>query len=199
MSIAVPVGGHASGHHLERSVKLVQFRFLVIALLVSDFVFVGGLFFAYIYLRSLNVHNMWLPPNVHPPSMASGYLVAGLLLVGAIIYRWADLGGRAGKQSRLRLGLLVALLLVLADLVLQIQQILATSFAPSDGAFASSYFALAGYHAFHLVLLLLVGAGLAIRSGRGIYQKGQYNEVALGGLIFYWVTLIAIGVAVLPH
>lgn len=204
MSIAATAddhGGHVheSGHHLPRSVKLAQFRSLVILLLVSDLIFVGGLFFSYIYLRSLNVNGKWLPSGVHPPSAASGYLIAGVMLVSAVVYRWGDLGSRAGKAGQARAGLLLALLLAVADLVIQVQQMTAASFDPSAGAFASNYYALAGYHVFHVALILLVGVGLAIRSGRGLYRDGQYNEVALGGLIWYWVTLIAIAMAVLPH
>jgi cytochrome c oxidase subunit 3 len=196
---AIEHGGHSSDHHLPRSVKLVQFRTLVIMLLVSDLIFVAGLFFAYIYLRALNVHNMWLPSGVHPPSAASSYLIAGVMLVSAVVYRVADLGSRAGRDGQVRLGLAVAWVLALVDVVLQVQQMASTNFAPSAGAFASSYYALAGYHVFHVAMLLLVGLGIAIRSGRGLYRKSQYNEVALGGLVWYWVTLIAIGIAVLPH
>lgn len=192
--------GHESGHELPRPVKLAQFRSLVILLLVSDLIFVGGLFFAYIYLRMLNVHNMWLPPGVHPPSAASSYVIAGVMLVSAAVYRVADLGSLAGKKGQATALMSLALVLALADLVLQALQMAGASFAPSAGGFASSYYALAGYHVFHVALILLVGLGLVMRSARGIYQeKGQYNEVALGGLVWYWVTLIAIAMAVLPR
>jgi heme/copper-type cytochrome/quinol oxidase subunit 3 len=142
---------------------------------------------------------MWLPAGVHPPSAASTWVIAVLMVVSSLVYRWGDLGGRVGQAGRMRAGLLVALVLVLADLVLQVQQMASASFPPTAGAFASSYYALAGYHVFHVVLLALVGLGIAIRSGRGIYRTGKYNEMALVGLVWYWVTLIAVAIAVLPH
>ena len=196
---AIEHGGHDSGHHLSRQVKLVQFRSLVLMLLVSDLVFVAGLFFGYIYLRALDIHHMWLPASVHPPSAASSWLIAGLLVVSSAVYRWGDLSGRGGREGRMRAGMLAALVLVLADLVLQVQQMASASFPPTAGAFASLYYALSGYHVFHVALLLVVGTGIAIRAGRGIYRAGEYNEVALGGLAWYWVTLIALWMAVLPH
>jgi len=192
--------GHEAGHHLPRPVKLAQFRSLVILLLVSDLIFVGGMFFAYIYLRMLNVNGQWLPSGVHPVSAASGYLVGGIMVVSAVVYRFGDVASRAGRQGQARGILLLALLLAAADMVLQAVQMAGASFAPSAGAYASSYYALASYHVFHVALLLLVGLGLMIRSARGVYrEKGQYNEIALGGLAWYWVTLIAVAMAVLPH
>lgn len=192
-------GDAAAGHHLDRPTKLRQFRMLVQLLIVSDAVFVAAMFFSYLYLRALNVNNMWLPAKVHPVGAAASWSIAGLMVVSAVVYRWGDLGGRAGRRGRQLAGLAVAMLIVLAELVLQIQQLASTGFGAGDGAYASNYYAMAGYHAVHLVLLLLLGLGITIRAARGVYRSGDYNEVSLLGYWWYWVAFTAIAMAVLPH
>ena len=201
MSVASAAIGHGEGSagHVDRPTKLRQFRMLVLLLIVSDVVFVAGLFFAYLYLRALNINNMWLPAAVHPMGAAAGWSVAGLMAASAAVYRWGDLGGRAGRQGRQSAGLAVAMLLVLAELVVQIQQLATAGFGAGAGGYASNFYAMGGYHAFHLVLLLVIGLGIAIRAGRGVYRRGEYNEVALLGYWWYWVTVMAIGMALLPH
>jgi heme/copper-type cytochrome/quinol oxidase subunit 3 len=194
-------GGHGDGAsgHLDRATKLRQFRQMTLMLIVSDVVFVACLFFAYLYLRALNVNNLWLPSSVHAPSMAAGWVIAGLMAASAVAYRWGDLGGRAGKHGRLLIGLAVALLVVVAELVVQIQQLAGTNFGPDAGAFPSCFYALGGYHAFHLGLLLLLGIGITIRAARGVYRRGEYNEAQLVGYVWYWVTVMAIVMALLPQ
>jgi cytochrome c oxidase subunit I+III len=201
MSVAAPAVGNEAGggHHVDRATKLRQFRMMVQLLIVSDAVFVACLFFAYLYLRALNVNHMWLPPSVHPPAAAEGWIITGLMAASAIVYRWGELGARAGRHGRLGAGVTVALVLIAAELVVQIHQLAAASFGPGAGAFASSFYAMAGYHAVHLAMLLLLGAGIAIRAGRGVYRDGGYNEATLVGYVWYWVTAMAIGMVLLPH
>lgn len=199
MPAAAGHGQAEAGHAVDRPTKLRQFRMLVQLLIVSDAVFVAGLFFSYLYLRALNINNMWIPAKVHPIGAAASWSVAGLMVASAVVYRWGDLGGRAGRHGRQLTGLAVAMLLVLAELVLQIRQLATTGFGAGDGAYASNYYAMAGYHAVHLVLLLLLALGITVRAARGIYRRGEYNEVSLLGYWWYWVTLTAVGMALLPH
>ena len=102
MSVASAAIGHGEGSagHVDRPTKLRQFRMLVLLLIVSDVVFVAGLFFAYLYLRALNINNMWLPAAVHPMGAAAGWSVAGLMAASAAVYRWGDLGGRGGRPGQ---------------------------------------------------------------------------------------------------
>jgi heme/copper-type cytochrome/quinol oxidase subunit 3 len=200
MSVASEAVGHpAGGGHVDRPTKLRGFRIAVLLLILSDVVFMGGLFFAYAYLRALNPNQMWLPASVHAPGIATGWVIAGLMVVSAAVWRWGDLGGRAGQYGRLSAGAWMAVLLVLAEFVVQVQQLAAASFAPNAGGFASAFYGLNGYHAVHLVLLLTLGVGVAIRAGRGVYKRGAYNEAALIGYVWYYVAVSAVGMALLPH
>ncbi len=164
----------------------------------SDAVFVLALLFSYLYLRVLNVNHLWRPAYVHPPSAAAAVLVAGAVIVSAGAYRWGLAGIRAGRQQQLRSGLVLALAFLLVDIGLQIHQMTAVSFGPQSGAFASSFFALAGYHVFHLCVALLLGLGMLNRARHGKFSQSHHMEVIVLGYFWYWVAFVAAVVALLP-
>jgi heme/copper-type cytochrome/quinol oxidase subunit 3 len=82
--------------------------------------------------------------------------------------------------------------LVVADLVLQVVQIGAQTFTTTSGAYASSYYLLAGYHLFHLFILGLLGLGLLIRVMKGMYEDSEHrNHLDLMGLVWSWAAISA--------
>ncbi|MHB8293897.1 MAG: cytochrome c oxidase subunit 3 [Acidimicrobiales bacterium] len=188
----------ASGGEGHLELKARQWRLAVVLFLVSDFVFVAALFFSYLYLRLLNVNHMWRPAGVNAPPLAENAVLALLVVAGAAAWRFADLGIRQGSQQRLKTGSLLALVLAALDLVAQVWQLTNLSFGPGSGAFASAFIVLAGYHVFHLLVLLLIGAGLLSRVLRGRYSAADYTQVQVFGYFFYWVAVMAVGMAVLP-
>lgn len=200
MSVAAGELGHdlSADAHVSKEVKDRQWRMVVIGLLISDIVFVLGLFFAYLYLRALNVNNMWKPASVHAPSYALSLLVVGLVVASAAAFRYGDLGIRRGSVPRLRSGVALALIFWIAELVAACYQLATVSFPPSAGAFASSFYALAGYHVFHLVLGLLLGLGLLNRVVHGRYNEQNYTQVQVVGYFWYWVMLMALAMVILP-
>lgn len=188
----------ASHGHVDQATKERQWRMAGLLFLASDVVFVLALLFSYLYLRVLNVNHLWLPSYVHPAAAASTILVAGAVIVSAGAYRWALAGIRVGRQDQLRLGFTVALLFLAIDAVLQIHQMTSVQFSPQSGGFASSYFALAGYHVFHLCLAFLIGLGILNRAVRGKFSEGHHMEVIVLGYFWYWIALVATIVALLP-
>jgi cytochrome c oxidase subunit 3 len=185
--------GHllASYGETEDSIHRRQ-RMGVLLFIGADAVFVAAALFTYFYLRGLNTENGWLPKGVTPVRAADTWSVAGIIIVSALLYQVAQRAGNTGNGSVLRTALGVALLLVVADMVLQIVQMSSLPFTTTSGAYASSYFVMAGYHVFHLVVLALLGLGLFIRAMKGMYDDPlQRNQLDLMGLVWTWAAISA--------
>jgi heme/copper-type cytochrome/quinol oxidase subunit 3 len=76
--------------------------------------------------------------------------------------------------------------------VVQILQVVRLSFSTTSGAYASSYYIIAGYHMFHLIVLGLIGLGLFNRTVKGLYDEpSRRNELDLVGLAFTWTGIAA--------
>ncbi len=187
-----------TGHHLPLSVKQRQHRMTVLLLLASDIVFMVCLLFAFFYLKTLNENNMWLPKGLQVPPASQGYILAAILILSSLAYRWGDKGIRKGNQSQLKAGIGIALVLWIIEFLYQISVWTQLQMHPGDGGFASSFYALSGYHTFHLVLGLFFGIGLFNRILKGRYTMGDSVDVELVGYFWYWITLAAIIMAILP-
>jgi heme/copper-type cytochrome/quinol oxidase subunit 3 len=167
-------------------------RMGVLLFLGADVVFVAAALFTYFYLRGLNTENGWLPNGVKTVGAVDTWTVAGLIIVSALLFQVARRAGDAGNASVLRAALGVALLLVVADLVVQVMQMSGASFNTTSGAYASSYFLMASYHLFHLAILTFLGLGLFIRTIKGMYAEPERrNELDLMGLVWTWTAISA--------
>lgn len=190
--------GVATTPHVPAGLKQKQMRMGVLALLVSDVTFVAALFFSYLYLRALNVNHMWRPPSVHPLPRWEGLVAALVVAVGALSYRWGDLGGRRGDQGRLRAGLAGGISLFVVALGYQIWQFTTFGFAPGASGYASATTALAAYHTFHLCLAVVLGVAIFNRARAGRFGAEKYTEVQVVGYFWYWVVTMAVLMAFLP-
>ncbi len=190
--------GPAATGHVDYETKQRQWHMAAILFLVSDIVFVVALFFSYLYLRALNVNHMWMPASVHPPSMSSNVVLSGLVVLSAVFWRIGDIGVRRGNQGQLKAGLTIAWLLFAVDAVVQIRQLSEVTFSPGSGGFASSFYALAGYHMFHLVFGMILGGGILSRAIKGKYSERDFTQVQSVGYFWYWVAIMAIGMLLLP-
>ena len=165
-------------------------RLGVLLLIVGDGTFLLSLVFSYLYLRALNTEGGWIPArDGHAVPIGLGWLIAAVMVVSLALYKWAETG--ADKPGRLRLGVLLAVLLVLVDLVLQSYQLGTAGIRVADGSYASAWMALAGYHAFHLVLTLFVGVAIWNRARIGRYATDHW-QVRLVGYWWAWVAAAAI-------
>lgn len=164
-------------------------RLGVLLLIVGDAAFVLSLVFTYLYLRALNTEGGWISPNGRTVTIGLGWLIAAVMVVSLALYRWAETG--AGRARRLTLGVLLAVLLVLVDLALQAYQLATAGIRVADGSYASAWWALAGYHAFHLVLTLFIGVAIWNRARIGRYATDHW-QVRLVGYWWAWVTVAAI-------
>ncbi|MGZ4637162.1 cytochrome c oxidase subunit 3 [Oryzihumus sp.] len=188
---------HASPEALGRTQRLG-----VLLLIVGDAAFLLSLVFSYLYLRALNTEHGWVPPHGRTVPIGLGWVIAAVMVVSLAFYYWAETG--AARPRRLQLGLLLASLLVLVGLVLQAYQLATAGIVVADGSYASTWYALAGYHAFHLLLTLFIGIGIWNRARMGRYATDGW-QVRLVGYWWAWVAVAAIltaattSLAAIPH
>jgi heme/copper-type cytochrome/quinol oxidase subunit 3 len=166
------------------------------------FFFVSFLF-AYFYLLALNKNGHFRIGSTQPP-VGLGTAVAGLLLLGAIVWR---LAARRPFVDVLLAGI-VALLCTLAAVALQFYEYTTLSFGAASGGYAAVFF---GWTAWYAVLALIgaywieiqvasllrsrLGAGDARSQREGVPSAD--DELLRAGVeasSFYWAYFVAIGV-----
>ena len=159
--------------------------------------------FAYFYLLALDTNGHFRIGKTQPP-VGWGTAIAGLLLVGAIVYR---LAARRPFADVLPAGI-VALLCTLAAVALQFYEYTTLSFGAASGGYAAVFF---GWTVWYAVLALVGACWIEIQvaslvrrragaSERRAQREGvpSDDEVLLRAGIeassFYWAYFVAIGV-----
>jgi heme/copper-type cytochrome/quinol oxidase subunit 3 len=166
------------------------------------FFFVAFLF-AYFYLLALNTNGHFRIGNTQPP-VGYGTAIAGLLLIGAIVYR---LAARRPFADVLPAGI-VALVCTLAAVALQFYEYTTLHFGAASGGYAAVFF---GWTAWYAVLALIgaywieiqVASLMRLRVGAGERRSRREgvpaddDELLRAGIeasSFYWAYFVAIGV-----
>jgi heme/copper-type cytochrome/quinol oxidase subunit 3 len=167
----------------------------------STFFFLAFLF-AYFYLRSLNVENLWHPHHVKVnQGLGAAFIVC--VVLSAIVTILA--GRRMKVKSPSWVGLAAAgVVLGLAAVVLQCIEFTVQNFGPTDGAFASVFCAWSGFY-----LLAVLGAmywletqvATELRARRqpaasdgDIKDPDRLIAPGLDAAVFFWAFLAGLGV-----
>jgi heme/copper-type cytochrome/quinol oxidase subunit 3 len=166
------------------------------------FFFVSFLF-AYFYLLALNTNGHFRIGNTQPP-VGLGTAIAGLLLIGAIVYR---LAARRQFVDVLPAGVL-ALVCTLAAVGLQFYEYTTLSFGAASGGYAAVFF---GWTVWYAVLALIgafwieIQVASLVRARTGASEQrprregvpADDDELLRAGIeasSFYWAYFVAIGV-----
>jgi heme/copper-type cytochrome/quinol oxidase subunit 3 len=169
-----------------------RWRTGVILLIVADATFVGSLVFSYFYLRGLNTEGNWFPPKSSIAPIWVGWVIAAILVVSAVVYRWGQLGIHAGKTGRLVVGAAIATVLVLGDAVVQVIQLATLPFGVDASSYASSIYVLGGANLFHLLLTLFIGIGMFNRARLDRHAADNDWQVRLIGIWWSWIAVAAV-------
>jgi cytochrome c oxidase subunit III len=189
MDAGITAPGTAVAHGMDDESKVrLGMRFYVI----TDIIFVSFLLVSYIWLRAYNTLGNWFPSGTKTPDQTPVNILTALIVVSAISYFIAYLGIRQNNQAVLRIGLLVALLLVIVTLVGQIRFMGSLPFVATAGSYASTYILLSGYHVYHLLVGLFLGLGLTNRALRGRYSGERMLGVTTVGYYWYWMALMPV-------
>ncbi|MGO9162891.1 MAG: cytochrome c oxidase subunit 3 [Streptosporangiaceae bacterium] len=164
----------------------------VILLILGDVAFFLSLVFTYFYLRGLNTDGNWVPRGSATIGPASGWIVAGIMVLAAVAYWWGEQGIRAGDTRRLNLGVTLAMILVLADFAVQADRLATLPFTTQTGSYASTVITMFGSHLVHLLITLFLGIAIWNRNRRGMFSAERNWHVRVTGYWFYWVALSAV-------
>ena len=181
-------------HHEHPDVVGSRNRLGVILILVADIAFALSILFVYFYLRQQNVNSMWLPkaseeaPAVLPISSRGSWILTAIAAFGLLCHYYALKGVRAGNQTQLKLGGLVALVASAVAMVLQFNQIANAPFTFSSGAYASCYYLIAILNFVHLVLTVFFALGNWNRSRLGLYVRDHWH-VDIVNVWWVWMTV----------
>jgi heme/copper-type cytochrome/quinol oxidase subunit 3 len=183
-------GGHhaASYGETEQLIERRQ-RLAVVLLIGADAVFALMLIFTYFYLRGLNVNDGWLPSGVQTMSSATTWAITAIVVLSAASYAW---GVSGANPARVRVGTVIGLLLLLADLVIQVLQLASVPYHSTSGAYASGFIVFAGYHVAHLLLALFLGVGVLVRTSREMSGSSYRNQLRLVEYAWIWVAGAAV-------
>jgi heme/copper-type cytochrome/quinol oxidase subunit 3 len=167
----------------------------------ATFFFLAYLF-AYFYLRSLNENGMWHPAHVKV-DQAYGAVVVACVVVSALL---AILAGRQMKAgSRVWLPAAAgALALGLAAVAVQCVQYTAQHFGPTDGGYASVFYAWTGLYAIAVLATMYwleTQVATELRARRtpaarhgDIAEADRLIAPGLDAAVFFWSYLAGIGV-----
>jgi heme/copper-type cytochrome/quinol oxidase subunit 3 len=167
----------------------------------STFFFLAFLF-AYFYLRSLNVENLWHPAHVKVnQGLGAAFIVCVVLSAGATIAA----GRRMKVKSPSWLGLAAAgVVLGAVAVVLQCIEFTVQDFGPTNGAFASVFCAWSGFYLLAVLgamywLETQVATELRARrepapSGGDIKDPDRLIAPGLDAAVFFWTFLAGLGV-----
>jgi cytochrome c oxidase subunit 3 len=167
--------------------------------ILSDTFVFGGLYVSRFYLLGTETR-----PEV---SQFLGLLVTSILLVSSFFMNRAETAMALGDRKTFLRGTLITLILGVIFLigVVGVEWQIAP-FGPADGAAASLFYAMTGFHAFH-VLTGVIFLAVVYRNGRkGLYMPERHWAVEACAVywhfvdvvwIFFYPALYLIGVPVL--
>jgi heme/copper-type cytochrome/quinol oxidase subunit 3 len=171
-----------------------RWRTGTLLLILADAAFVAALAFSYLYLRGLDTERAWVAPKQDTATIWVSWLITAVIVLSAVVYRYALNGVRAGKETRLVTGAVFALALVLVAAVLQFIQLASFPFGVDTSAYSSSMYVVGSANLFHLVLTAFLGLAMWNRSRRHIYSAESNWQVEVVGLWWTWIALAAIGI-----
>jgi heme/copper-type cytochrome/quinol oxidase subunit 3 len=180
--------GHT--HDVARSQRLA-----VLLLILADASFVFGLVFTYFYLRGLNTDDAWIAKGAATVSPVWNWVIAAIVIVSALVYQQGERRGRAGNRDALVAGTTLALLLLVADLAVQVWRMIAMPVSIEADAYASITMVMGGAHVFHLLLTLFLGLAVWFRARRGLTTGVVGKHAALVGYWWLWVAGSAVLIA----
>ncbi len=163
--------------------KLATNRLGLWLFIISDSFVFGGLYVSRFYLLGTQTR-----PEVN---QFLGFVVTTVLLVSSFFMNRAETAMAHGDRKTFLRGTLTTLILGLVFFlgVVGVEWQIAP-FGPGDGAAASLFYAMTGFHAFH-VLTGVIFLAVVYRNGRkGLYSPERHWAVEAGAVYWHFVDVV---------
>lgn len=157
--------------------------------LISEAMLFASFFAAYFYSRNLSPS--WPPSaGIERPGLVLASVNTVVLLASSLALYWATLGIRVGNLTRLKTGVLVALLVGAVFLAIEGWEYANLRFSPQEGVFGSTFYAISSLHSAHIIVGLILLAIVLNRSVRGLVSQQRHIAVEVIGYYWYFVTAL---------
>lgn len=181
-------------HHEDPDVVGSRNRLGVILILVADISFALSMMFVFFYLKSQNIHDMWLPKGdeenaaIHPLSSSPAWTVTAIAAVGMLIHYFGLRSARDGNQRALKSSGLLAFATAIAGSAFQWNTIANAPFTFHEGTYVSAFYLLTIMNLVHLLLTVFISFGNWNRSRLGLYAT-NYWHVDIVNVWWIWMTV----------
>src|SRR6266853_3844190 len=171
--------------------------------LVTEIMFFGGMFTAYIVYRAL--HPEGFVEASHELNLTMGAINTAVLICSSLTMVLAVAAAQMGSRRALVTYLILTILLgsvFLGIKAVEYHEKFVSHHVPGpsfhfDGPdaanaqlFFSLYFAMTGLHALHMIIGIVLLAILAIRAQRGHYSPEYYTPIDMTGLYWHFVDIV---------
>jgi cytochrome c oxidase subunit I+III len=141
-------------------------------------------FCSYFYLRTRS--SDW-PPGFPLPAYKWGTINLALLLVSAFPNEWVKRRAEIGQLTQVRLGLLLLLLISIANIGMRVLEFHATNCVWNGNAYGSAVWTLLGFHTTHLVTDFIDTVVLTVLMFTGPVEGRRFNDVSLNSIYWYFI------------
>jgi cytochrome c oxidase subunit 3 len=160
--------------------------------IASEVMLFGSFFSAYFFARVVaGAGEPWPPDGLELPVYLA-FLNTIILVTSSFTMHWALQSVKRNNRSGLIGGLTLTFLLGLTFLLIQAREYTRLGFAPSDNAFASTFYGLTGLHGAHVFIGLNLLLYALIRSLRGHYgpEPEKHLGVEVPGIYWHFVDVM---------
>lgn len=175
----------------------------MVALVMTEAMLFALLLFSFFYLRAQAAQ--WPPAGIADPELPISAVRTALLLASSLTIAWADRGIRAGRQGRLRWGLVATFVLAgvfLAGHVQEAAQLLG-EFTWRTNAYGSLWYVITNFHAAHLAVGMAMIAFTYAAARSGAFAAERDLGVRVTSIYWHFVDVVWVAVYsslyLLPH
>jgi len=182
-----------------------SFRWGMVWFIFSELMFFGGFFAALFYARHLalpmlaDAQLLWPGFTAAWPSAGPGAvdtlitpvnawgipaLNTLILLTSGATVTWAHWGLQKGRQTQLKLGLALTVVLGIVFISLQIHEYAEAAFTIRDGIYGATFYMLTGFHGFHVILGTVMLSIILLRALAGHFTPERH--FAFEAVAWYW-------------
>lgn len=181
-------GGEAHDHHSEHGEHPDLRMFGLATFLVADAMTFAGFFAAYLTFRAVNP----LPPGaIYELEMVLPVINTSILIASSFTFHRASKELMRGAMGACRGWLLLTAVMGMAFLGGQMKEYFELPFGLTDNLFASTFYALTGFHGLHVCLGALMILIVWVQAAQpGKFTPQQHFGIAAAELYWHFVDVI---------
>ena len=187
---------HAHEHHggehppaMHLSSRVSQSVLGMLLFIGSETMLFGAFFAALFFVRVVNEAPNWPPTGFHLPIFVAGMNTV-ILVTSSFTMHWSLQSIKRGDRVGMKAGLVLTVLMGLTFVLTQMREYSRIGFAPSDHAFATTFYGLTGLHGLHVIIGLLLLAAATARAFRGHFSPEHHHGLEIPGIYWHFVDVM---------